>query len=370
MLSGSLIKKTAIALVAILILLGVGGWFWLKSAVNRPRAHNAAEKLITIEPRTSTGAIIAKLHREGVLAGEWPTWLWMKLAAHGQNFKTGTYQFESPISPLKVIGKLTRGEVATVNITFPEGFNQWDIAAKLAAPLPGMKQPPPASQDEILDLFKKKVGLISDLDPQARDLEGYLFPDTYEYMVNTTREQLVEAMVKRFRRVYTPELQEKARALGMNTRQAITMASLVEKEARIDAERETISQVYHKRWKMGEKLACDPTVIYAAHLVGKGWDRVIHRSDLDRNSPYNTYLRAGLPPGPIASPGKRSIEAALNPAGTNYLYFVRDSVKNDGSHVFSENSRDHDRAVARYREWERQEKNSQPAATPTPQAQK
>lgn len=371
--TGSLMKKTVIILIIILLLLagaGTAGWFRLKSAVSQPHTHQAAAKIITIQPRTSTGAIIAQLHREGVLASEWPTVWWMRLAARGQSFKSGTYEFQSPVTPLQVISKLVRGEVATRSITIPEGYNQWEIAAKLAAPLPGMNQPPP-DEDEILALFKKKVNLIADLDPQAKDLEGYLFPDTYEYTVTTTREQLIDAMVKRFRKVWTPELQQKAAAFGMHTRQAITMASLIEKEAKVDSERETISQVYHKRWKMGEKLACDPTVIYAALLIGKGKDRVIHRSDLDRDSPYNTYLHAGLPPGPIASPGKRSIQAALNPAETDFLYFVVDVTKNDGSHKFSTTSGDHEKAVQKLREAERQQATQKaaqpPAVAPQPQ---
>jgi UPF0755 protein len=361
-------RKPVIVLIVLLILLsaaGAVGWFSLKSSVSQPHAHQAAEKIITIQPRTGTAAIIAQLRREGVLASEWPTVWWMRLAARGQSFKSGSYEFKSPITPLEIISKLTRGEVATRSLTIPEGYNQWDIAAKLGAPLPGMSQPPPASQDEILALFRKKVELISDLDPQARDLEGYLFPDTYEYTINTTREQLIDAMVKRFRKVYTPELQQQAAALGMTTRQAITMASLVEKEAKVDSERETISQVYHKRWKMGERLACDPTVIYAALLVGKYKDKKIHQSDLDRDSPYNTYKLPGLPPGPIASPGKRSISAALNPAKTDYFYFVVDVTKNDGSHKFSESSRDHESAVKLLRQAEREQaaqKATQPSA--------
>jgi UPF0755 protein len=282
---------------------------------------------------------------------------WLRLVERSKSLKNGDYQFASPISPAQVLDKIARGDVATRKITIPEGYNQWEIAEKLAAPLPGMKEPPPASKDEILSLFKN-TSLIADLDPNAKDLEGYLFPDTYEYATTTTRAQLVEAMVKRFRRVYTPELQNKASALGLNTRQAITMASLIEKEAKVDKERELISQVYHKRWKMGEPLACDPTVIYAAILADKyKWNGIIYQSDLNRDSPYNTYKNAGLPPGPIASPGKRSIEAALNPANTDYLYFVVDGIKKDGSHIFSKTAAEHDRAVAVYRQMERDQQN-------------
>jgi UPF0755 protein len=351
-----MLKKLIAALLVLIIAACAGGYFWLSSAINKPHTFTTAENQFTVEPGSGTASSLAKLARAGIIQSELPVSLWMKVMARGQSFKSGTYEFKSPITPLEVIRKLTRGEVITHSVTIPEGFNQWDIAARLAAPLAGMKQPAPASPDEMLQLFKRKVSLISDIDSQAMDLEGYLFPDTYEYTASTTREQLVEMMVKRFRKVWTPELQMKANAMGMTTRQAITMASLIEKEARVDSERETISQVYHKRWKMGEKLACDPTVIYAALLVGKYGDKVINRSDLDRDSPYNTYKLPGLPPGPIASVGKRSIEAAVNPAQSNYLYFVVDAQKRDGSHKFSESSADHERAVATYRQWEREQK--------------
>jgi UPF0755 protein len=356
-------KKLLLGLVSVLalllIFLTVGG-FWISRAVQQPFAHKAAEKIITIPPKSSTSAILTRLQQEGVLRNTTAVSWWLRTFGRSQVLKTGDYQFDSPITPLQVIDKLVRADIATRKITIPEGYNQWEIAEKLAAPLPGMKEPAPASKDELLPLFKN-TKLIADLDPNATDLEGYLFPDTYEYAVNTTRAQLVEAMVKRFRKVYTPELMSQAHTMGMNTRQIITMASLIEKEAKVDKDRELISQVYHKRLKMGMNLACDPTVIYAAILAGKyKWNGKIYQSDLDRDSPYNTYKRAGMPPGPIASPGKRAMEAALNPAPTEYLYFVVDGVKRDGSHIFSTNGADHGRAVATYRQMEREQQETAP----------
>jgi UPF0755 protein len=164
-------------------------------------------------------------------------------------------------------------------------------------------------------------------------------------------------MVKRFHDVYTQELQARADEKKVNARQTVTMASLIEKEARVDSERELISSVFYRRLKLGTPLACDPTVIYAAILAGN-YRGKIYKSDLDRNSPYNTYKRIGLPPGPIASPGKRSLQAALNPAETDYLYFVVDAEKNDGSHKFSASSADHEKAVKTLRQSEREQKES------------
>lgn len=346
-------KKIIIGILSLLVVLIGGAAFWLNNAIKSPYTHSSTEKVITIPPKSSTNLIISKLHQEGVISNPTAVSWWLKTFGRGKVLKTGDYQFNSPITPLQVIDKLVRADVATRKVTIPEGYNQWEIADKLAVALPGMKEPAPANRDELLPLFKN-TKLIADLDPKATDLEGYLFPDTYEYTTTTTRAQLVEAMVKRFRKVYTSELQSKASALGMNTRQAITMASLVEKEAKVDKDRELISQVYHKRLKLKMNLACDPTVIYGAILAGKyKWNGTIYRSDLDRDSPYNTYKNPGMPPGPIASAGKRAIEAALNPAKTDYLFFVVDGVKRDGSHVFTTNGADHERAVSDYRQMER-----------------
>ncbi len=357
-------KKILLGLVSglalLLVLVTVAG-FWLNSAVKKSYVHKAAEKIITIPPKTSTSAILTKLQQEGVILNATSVSWWLRTFGRGKVLKTGDYQFDSPITPLQVIDKLVRADVATRKITIPEGYNQWEIAEKLAASLLGLKEPAPASKDELLPLFKN-TKLIADLDPKATDLEGYLFPDTYEYTTTTTRAQIVEAMVKRFRKIYTPELMSQAHTRGMNTRQIITMASLIEKEAKVDKDRELISQVYHKRLKMGMTLACDPTLIYGAILAGKyKWNGKIYQSDLDRDSPYNTYKHPGMPPGPIASPGKRALEAALNPSNTEYLFFVVDGVKRDGSHIFTTNGADHERAVSAYRQMERDQQAAPPS---------
>lgn len=350
----ALLKKLLLVMIGLpVISVGVylGGRVWLTNSVKRPHTHNANRKIITFKPGTGSSEILGTLEREGVLTSAAKVKLWLRLLARNQKFKAGDYEFKSPITPQEVINKLVKGDVATHSFTIPEGYNQWDIAQILGA-LTGLKQPPLANPADALALLKN-TSLISDLDPAATDLEGYLFPDTYEYTTSTTREQLVEAMVKRFRKIYSSELQQQVQAIGWNTRRAVTFASLIEKEAKVDTERELISSVYHNRLKLGERLACDPTVIYAALLAGK-YRGKIYRSDLDRPSPYNTYMFVGMPPGPIASPGKRSLTAALNPAKSDFLYFVVDVTKNDGSHKFSVNSSEHDRAVQLLRQQERQ----------------
>jgi UPF0755 protein len=293
---------------------------------------------------------VGQLRRTGVLAHEIPALVWLRVFERDRLLKAGDYEFQSPISPRGAIGKLLRGDVATRQFTIPEGFNQFDIMRVLAA-LPGLKQPPPAKPEDLVTLLMNTM-LVADLDPAATTLEGYLFPDTYDYTASATREQLIELMVKRFRKVLTPAMRNSAAEAGMTVREVVTLASLIEKEAKVDSERELISSVFHRRLKMGMALDCDPTIIYAALVEGR-YRGKIYQSDLDHNSPYNTYKHAGLPPGPIASPGRRSLEAALHPADASYLYFVVDASRNDGSHKFSASSADHEKAVAALRLLER-----------------
>lgn len=335
--------------ICILIVLA-GTGLWLRLEMNRDHAHSAAGRIITVAQGSNTRSIIALLNKEGILAKTWPTLIWMRLPARNQSFKAGDYRFISPITPRQVISKLVRGDVATLAFTIPEGYNRFDIARVLAE-LKEIREATPTTPEKIEALLKNTT-LIADLDPMADSLEGYLFPDTYEYTTSSTREQLVETMVRRFRGVYSEKLQRRAEELGMTTRQVMTLASLIEKEAKVDSERELISSVFHQRLKIGMPLACDPTVIYASLLAGR-YRGKIYQSDLDRNSPYNTYKNPGLPPGPIASPGLRSIESALNPAQTDYLFFVVDAEKNDGSHKFSASFSDHEKAVKVLRQAER-----------------
>ncbi|MEY4166436.1 MAG: endolytic transglycosylase MltG [Blastocatellia bacterium] len=331
-----------------------GAWYWLKLQIERPIEHTANDRIITIAPGTTQQQIVRQLAREGVITSVWPVRIWLRTAGRNLRLKAGDYRFPSPISPRSALELLTRGQLATRTLTIPEGFNRYDIA-RLLAELPGVRQPVPAGEVSLLPLFDRKE-LIADLDPGASNLEGYLFPDTYEYAATTTREQIVEMMVARFRQVCNDQLQQKARETGLTLRQAVTLASLIEKEARIDRERELISAVFHRRLRDGIPLACDPTVIYASLLANK-YRGKIYRSDLDRESPYNTYRTSGLPPGPIASPGRRSLEAAVSPAAVDYLYFVVDVTKNDGSHLFSTRSADHEAAVRRLRQAEQASKN-------------
>lgn len=348
--------RTPFFTIIIIALLLFAGWcYWAWRDLNRPRTHGSAEHLVTLPTGATLNSVISALQLEGIIAHELPARLWVIAFARGRSPKAGDYQFKSPISAIAALEKVLRGEVATRHFTIPEGFNQFDIARALSA-LTSVKQDKENSSDAVgLSLsLMKDVSSIKEIDPSATSLEGYLFPDTYDYTSTTSRRQLVDAMVRRFRQIWNADRQRRAKELGMNARQVITLASLIEKEAKVDSERELISSVFHRRLKIGMPLACDPTVIYASLLEGK-YRGKIYQSDLDRNSPYNTYKRVGLPPGPIASPGKRSIDAALNPAETDYLYFVVDASATNGAHKFSASSAEHDRAVSALRDAERRE---------------
>jgi UPF0755 protein len=235
-----------------------------------------------------------------------------------------------------VLGKIARGEVYTVAITFPEGLTIAEMSKIFEAHGFG-----PAAT---FVTASKNVVAARSFDPDARDLEGYVFPDTYNVPRRTDAAALVHLMVERFEKVLSPELRQAAADRGVTVRQLVTLASIVEKETAQPAERPEVAAVYANRLRIGMALQCDPTVIYALERVGR-FDGNLRRDDLMFDSPYNTYRYAGLPPGPIASPGKASLEAAAHPADVNFLYFVS---RNDGSHAFARTLDEHNRNVQQY----------------------
>jgi UPF0755 protein len=257
--------------------------------------------------------------------------------AHGVagQLKAGEYALSGRVTLDGIVDKLARGDVVRRVVTFPEG-SDIEAMAQLAA-TQGIA--PAAFREAARD-----TSLVAGLDPAARDLEGYLFPDTYDVTRRPDAAAvLVRRMVQRFRAVIAPELPA-IRAGGRSVRDVVTLASVVELETALPQERPRVAAVFVNRLKKGIPLATDPTIIYALRQAGR-WDGNIRRADLDIDSPYNTYRNAGLPPGPIASPGKASLQAALHPAEADDLYFVS---RNDGSHHFSRTFAEHQQAVAYY----------------------
>lgn len=342
--------KLALLLFFILLLAGVAILYWGYRDLHSPAAHSRAEQYIEI-PRGSTPAtIIERLRNEGIIRRTWPLLAYIKLKRLDGKLKAGEYRFPSPISPLGVLAKLVEGEDRLNRFTVIEAWTRWDIANAMTR-LPELKL---QNADEALALMNDTSG-IRDLDPTADNLEGYLFPDTYNYPPDSTPVELINEMVKRFHRVWKPEWTERARALGFSPREIVTIASLIETEAKLKEERPIIASVIYNRLRKPMALGIDSSVIYASKLAGK-WknDGKIYKSDIDRRSPYNTRLQTGLPPGPIASPSLKSLEAALYPAETDYLYYVRNPDRNDGAHNFYNNEADFNRGVQALRNWERQ----------------
>jgi UPF0755 protein len=345
-------KRTKIALLLFILiaLAGVAFLYWSYRDLHALVAHGKAEQYIEI-PRGSTPAtIIERLRDEGVIRRTWPLLAYIKFKGLGGKLKAGEYRFPSPISPLGVLAKLIEGEDRLNRFTVIEAWTRWDIANAMAR-LPELKL---QTSDQALALMNDTSG-IRDLDPKAENLEGYLFPDTYNFPPDSTPEEIIAEMVRRFRRVWKPEWTERARALGFSPREIVTIASLIETEAKLKEERPVIASVIYNRLKKQMALGIDSSVIYASKLAGK-WknDGKVYKSDIDRRSPYNTRLQPGLPPGPIASPSLKSLEAALYPAETDYLYYVRNPDRNDGAHNFYNNDADFNRGVQALREWERQ----------------
>lgn len=328
-------RKTAAALLlaAAIVLLSA----LVAHAVYRPYQGYPGRGKFVLIPRGHRIAQIGHvLEREGVVRSAWSFAGYVRLRYPSGSLKAGEYWFEGPRNAAEVAARLIRGDIYYHRLTIPEGWTVSEIIEEFVKRGFG-------ERERFLDITQQ-THLLSDLDPQASDLEGYLFPDTYFITRGTPEEQIIRHMIDRLRPIWTLSRRQRARELGLSVRQVITLASLIEKETAVVEERSLVSAVFHNRLRRNIKLECDPTVIYAVKRV-KPFDGVIHQSDLKLDSPYNTYLYPGLPPGPIANPGLDSIDAALYPAEVDYLYFVS---RNDGTHLFSRDYRAHHRAVRQY----------------------
>lgn len=344
-----ILRFTLIPVLLLLIFCG-GLFLWTYNELKTPIAHNNGGKYIEIPRGSSPSEIIHTLHTAGVIGREWPLFAYIKLKGLAPNLKAGEYRFPSPISPFGALRKLEEGEQRLSRFTIIEGWTRWDIAASMAH-LPEINL---ADSQAALALMND-VSAIRDLDSEATTLEGYLYPDTYSFPPNTSASGMLALMVKRFRQEWKPDWTERARAMNLTPRQIVTVASLIETEAKLKEDRPLIASVIYNRLRKNIPLGIDSTAIYASKLAGK-WknDGKVYKSDIERKSPYNTRLQAGLPPGPIASPGLSSLEAALNPAQTDFLYYVREPSRNDGKHNFYSTDTDFQRGVGALREWERQ----------------
>lgn len=316
--------------VVLLVLSGVAGFAGYRM-LSQPYRGFEGERMLEIERGSTSRQIAQQLAAAGVIRNEW-VFLAARALDRDTILQAGEYQFLDSVTVWQVIEKLRKGEVYMFEFTVPEGSNIWDIARSL----------------EMQRIMKEKdflaaasnPELVRDIDPDAESLEGYLFPATYRLSRKTTGEDLCRMMVANFKRQW--------KQIGGETspHDMVTLASLVEEETGVSTERGLVAGVFANRLKKGIQLACDPTVVYASRLMGK-FKGTIYKADLKRDHPYNTYVRHGLPPGPISNPGKAAMEAAMHPAETKAIYFV---AKPDASgHIFSATLAAHTRAVQNYR---------------------
>jgi UPF0755 protein len=319
--------------LVVLAVLGFAAWLGWALFVPLAPAH---ETFVLLPPGLHTRQIARRLEASGVIRSR-RALLLLHYCQRSRTLKAGEYRFDAPQNAVQVFGKLARGEIYTHTVVIPEGFNIFEVAQ-------AVQQAGLGTADDFLAATRAEVGLVHGFDPQATSLEGYLFPDTYQFTRTQSMHDMVQVMVRRF--------EQESRQIGLseNIHAVVTMASIVEKETAIDSERPLVAGVYYNRLQRHMLLAADPTVVYAA-LLNQRYRGAIYQSDLQFDSAYNTYKHAGLPPGPVANPGIASLKAAMNPGRSDYLYFVADG---QGGHRFTSSYEEHTRNVAAWRHRQRQ----------------
>lgn len=342
-------KKLIISGIALIlfILIGIGGvYFWLTSSMNSKLTHNKSSQFIVIPKGTSPNEIVEKLSNEGIISNPSVMKNYIRFFYDSSKLKAGEYQFDSPISAMEVLKELEKGEERTIKLTIPEGWTRYEISKRIAEKFPTN---PPMDDKAVLTLMED-VSQIKDIDPNAKNLEGYLYPTTYSFPKDTKPQEVIKRMVDQFRKTWKPEWTAKAQSLGKSVQQIMTIASMIENESKFEGERPIVASVIYNRLNKGMALGIDATNVYIAKMLGR-WDGVINKSDLEVDSPYNTRKNAGLPPGPISSASETAIEAALNPAKTDYLYYVLNVEKNDSSHNFYVTAAEFEKGKAAYQKW-------------------
>ena len=327
------IKRLFVLLVLMAVIAAAGGW-WVYSRITEPfRGYAEPEIFVDIPSGSGPARIGERLISAGVVRDTLTFRAALLLSGRARALKAGEYRFDAPMHTLDVIDKIARGDVYKRLLTFREGLTMGEMAQVFEDKGFG----------KAADFLQAaaNASLITDLDPEAKDLEGYLFPETYSLPRDTAASSVVDQMVKAFRNALAPEMIESAKAKGLTVRQLVTLASLVEKETATAEERPLVAAVYRNRLGIQMPMQADPTVIYALQKAG-AYRGNLTRDNLQFDSPYNTYRYPGLPPGPIASPGRASLQAAAKPADVDFLYFVS---KNDGSHVFASDLAEHNRNV-------------------------
>ncbi len=294
---------------------------------------DASSKVVTIHSGKGLDAIVQLLHQADLIEYPFKYKLIVQIRGEAKKLKAGEYLLAASMTPLEILDKIVNGDVRFYKLTVPEGYNLHQIAESVS--LAGL-----ASEDAF---YKAATDLtaLRRLNINAPMFEGYLFPETYYFPTQSTPAQIITKMVEQFQAVFTAKMKLRAQELNLSVHQVVTLASIIEKETGAAEERAVISSVFHNRLKKRMRLESDPTVIYGL----KSFDGNLTRKHLNTPTPYNTYVIKGLPPGPIANPGRKAILAALYPADTRFLFFVS---KNDHTHYFSADLKSHNRAVRKY----------------------
>jgi UPF0755 protein len=327
------IKRIVVVLVLLAAVAVGAGWWLYARAVAPYRGYAAAEVFVEIPAGTGPNGIGQRLIAAGVVRDELTFRTALLVSGRARALKAGEYRFTAPMHALDVIDKIARGDVYKRRLTFREGLTIAEMAEVFEEKGFGSA--------EAFRAAARNTALIADLDPAAQDLEGYLFPETYALPRDTPAAVVVEQMVGGFKKALSAEVRESAARDGLSIRELVTLASLVEKETGAGDERPLVAAVYRNRLRLRMPMQADPTVIYALQKAGQ-YNGNLSRDSLQFDSPYNTYKYPGLPPGPIAAPGKASLAAAAKPAAVDYLYFVS---KNDGTHAFASTLAEHNRNV-------------------------
>jgi UPF0755 protein len=325
-------KRTLFRFLILLIVALMVSFIYLYKLPHQKADFGDNPKFLFVKKGDSAQQIGTNLEQMGAISSKSKFVFFAKLLGKSQYLKVGRYEIQPRSSLSSIIGMIVRGESTPFDITIPEGFSMGQIANLLESTL-----------DIDMNQFHETVTdrqILDSLGVPGDNLEGYLSPSTYNFYYQENPRKIISTMVTHFYESLPDSFNSKARNLGLTSNQAVTLASMIEREARLDSERPIIAAVYLNRLKKGMRLECDPTVIYA--LGGLG--RPLLRDDLDFDSPYNTYRNYGLPPGPIANPGVKSLEAAVNPSSAGYLYFVANG---DGGHIFSYTLDDHNNARIR-----------------------
>jgi len=353
--TGVIVRK--VIWLILIAVVGTAGWLaWALLSAVEP----SGQTFVMLRPGYSTRRIAAELKNAGVIRSQEAFILW-HYYHHGRSLKAGEYLFDKPANIIDIQKRLRRGDVYFHTVVVPEGYTIFDVARAIEAAGLG-------PTDDFLKVAQSDTALIADIAPGARSLEGYLFPDTYEFTRMMTMHDMAAAMVKQFRQVAHqiglisgPALVASAETQSGNSdplpgglegsssnseiERTVIMASIVEKETAVPEERPMVASVYYNRLAKRIALDADPSIIYAELLAGT-YQGALHHADMRFRSPYNTYRNAGLPPGPIGNPGRSALEAAMHPAQSDYYYFVADA---QGHHRFARTMEEHNKNVVAYR---------------------